>query len=499
MKKIFVFSILILWAGLAYSQQGVDVIQDEISEASEKIKELEEKIKEDEEKLAELAGEKQSLNSALINLNYSSNKVRKEIIETEGEIGKVEEEIKTLSEQIEDKASDIEINKESIAKSIKEIDRSENQSMLEVFLLNQTIGDFFDKIFDIRQTTNTLNIKTEELLILKEDLEKQNKEREESKENLGELATQLADQKKVIDINAAAKQRLLNETKNEESAYQVLLAEKLKEKEAFEKQLFELESRLRVFLEDGSFPDRTPGLFSWPSGVRWVTQYFGKTTFTDVIYNGSGHNGVDFGTPVGTPIKSVMDGVITDTGDTETACPGIQYGRWVLVDHQNGLSSLYAHLSVISADAGDVVKRGSIIGYSGNTGYSTGPHLHLSTFATQGVQVKTVPHPFAGSRCYGVPVKIPIAAHNAYLDPFAYLPMPSFNFKPVKQGDSGSSVKALQDFMKYDGVFPRTVSANGNYGPTTAASVERLKDKYGLSGGGSEFTSDNIDDLEDQI
>ncbi len=496
MKKVILFLLLFVTTGLAYSQQGADVIQDGISEASDKIQELEEKIKEDEEKLKELAGEKQSLNSALINLRYSSNKVKKDIFNTEDEISSVEEEIKSLSEQIEDKANNIVINKESIAKSIKEIDRQENQSVLEVFLLNKTIGDFFDKVFDIRQTANILNIKTGELLDLKKDLEIKNKEQEENKESLSGLAARLSDQKKIIDINTASKNRILNQTKNEESAYQVLLAEKKKEKEAFEKQLFELESRLRVFLEKDAYPENAPGMFSWPSGIRWITQFFGKTTFTDVIYNGSGHNGVDFGTPVGTPIKSVMDGVVTDTGDTETACPGIQYGRWVLVDHQNGLSTLYAHLSVISTSKGISVSRGQIIGYSGNTGYSTGPHLHLSTFATKGVQVKTVPHPFAGSRCFGVPVKIPLAAHNAYLDPFKYLPRPNFNLKPIKQGQRNSSVKALQDFMKYDGVFPRDVSANGNYGPTTAASIERLKDKYKLSGDGSEFTQDNIDDLD---
>ena len=171
----------------------------------------------------------------------------------------------------------------------------------------------------------------------------------------------------------------------------------------------------------------------------------------------------------------------------------------MLVDHQNGLSTLYAHLSVLSSSQGQNVSRGQIIGYSGNTGYSTGPHLHLSTFATKGVQVKTVPHPFAGSRCYGVPVKIPIAAHNAYLDPFKYLPRPDFNLKPIEEGDSNSYVKALQDFMKYDGVFPRDVSANGVYGPTTAASVVRLKEKYDLRGDGSEFTQDNIDELEDEL
>ncbi len=196
--------------------------------------------------------------------------------------------------------------------------------------------------------------------------------------------------------------------------------------------------------------------------------------------------------PVGTPIYSVMDGTVLATGDTTKVCRGVQYGRWIVIDHGNGLASMYAHLSAIKVKKGEKVKRGQKIGLSGNTGYSTGPHLHFTIYYTKGVKIKTISHSYPG-RCYGKKMTVPIAAHNAYTDPFKYLPKPEFTgLKPVKLGDKGRAVKELQNMLKYEKVFPRDVSANGYFGKTTAASLKRWKEKYHISGSGNEFSESDL-------
>ena len=83
-----------------------------------------------------------------------------------------------------------------------------------------------------------------------------------------------------------------------------------------------------------------------------------------------GHNGLDFGVVVGTPVESTMDGEVTYAGWNNQG-----YGNLVIV--QNGeYKTYYAHLSSIPVSVGDSVTAGSTIGLSGNTGNSTGPHLH---------------------------------------------------------------------------------------------------------------------------
>lgn len=83
------------------------------------------------------------------------------------------------------------------------------------------------------------------------------------------------------------------------------------------------------------------------------------------------HYGMDFTAPVGTDIYSTGDGVVKSIA---TSAGG--YGRWVIVDHGFGYQTLYGHLNEFNVKVGDKVKRGSVIGYVGNAGKSTGPHLH---------------------------------------------------------------------------------------------------------------------------
>jgi murein DD-endopeptidase MepM/ murein hydrolase activator NlpD len=132
---------------------------------------------------------------------------------------------------------------------------------------------------------------------------------------------------------------------------------------------------------------------------------------------------VDFGVPVGTPVKSVLAGTIQATGNTD-AFPGCHsWGKWVLVKHNNGLTSLYAHLSSILVNPGQTVTTGELIGLSGNTGFSTGPHLHLTLYASQGVQVVKFNEFNRGTTgCSATGATTPVAPFDAYIDPMTYLP-----------------------------------------------------------------------------
>lgn len=87
------------------------------------------------------------------------------------------------------------------------------------------------------------------------------------------------------------------------------------------------------------------------------------------------HTGMDFSAPTGTPIYATGDGVISrDRGNDKVGGHG--YGRYVVIDHGYGYKTLYGHMSKIEVKPGQKVKRGDVIGYVGNTGASTAPHLH---------------------------------------------------------------------------------------------------------------------------
>jgi murein DD-endopeptidase MepM/ murein hydrolase activator NlpD len=95
------------------------------------------------------------------------------------------------------------------------------------------------------------------------------------------------------------------------------------------------------------------------------------------------HKGVDFHAPPGTPVYAVNRGIV------RSARKYVVYGNSVIVDHGLGLLSMYMHLSKMVVSPGQLAEKGQLIGYSGETGYSEGPHLHL-TIRIGGVSVDPI-------------------------------------------------------------------------------------------------------------
>ena len=107
------------------------------------------------------------------------------------------------------------------------------------------------------------------------------------------------------------------------------------------------------------------------SGEYPITQSYGEIV-EGVTYKGEPHTGIDYGCPLGTPILAAADGTVKYASLDHTG-----YGNMVIIEHADGKATVYAHLSMISAVQCRKVSRGDLIGYSGQSGYATGPHLHF--------------------------------------------------------------------------------------------------------------------------
>jgi murein DD-endopeptidase MepM/ murein hydrolase activator NlpD len=211
------------------------------------------------------------------------------------------------------------------------------------------------------------------------------------------------------------------QTKNQESTYQALITQKKAQQAKFEQDILNYESQLNLKVTPGSLPAVGSAPLRWPLDNVIITQYFGNTPFSTAnpqIYNGKGHTGIDFGVPPGTPVKAARGGVVLGSGNTDATCPGASFGKWVFIKHDNGLSTLYAHLASFSVSKGDSVATGQVIGYSDTTGYATGPHLHFGVYASSGSEVASFP----SSSCKGKIYTMPVGDVSAYLNPLSYLP-----------------------------------------------------------------------------
>lgn len=436
MSKYFVVltccALLIILGGffsvLNVEGQTATELREQINEYEARIQQLDKEIAQFEQELLKIGADKQTLQNAINELNVARQKFSADIQKTENQIYRTTLTIGQLSDEITEKESRINANREAIAETLRDISVQSDTTLIEIVLQQKNIADFWSKLAELQGLHESIQGVIVDLRDLKADLQGKVRENEVEKESLEEFRNSLSSKKQAVDANKQQQDQLLEQTENKESTFQSLLEQKRAAREQFETELRDFESQLQFVLDPSSIPQSGSGALRWPFNTNSynpfsiITQQFGRTADSGRLYASGTHNGTDFGLPTGSELLAAASGTVRATGNTDVGrC--LSYGKWVLIDHDNGLSTLYAHLSSISATRGATVNAGSVIGYSGNTGYSTGPHLHLTVFVRDGVQVVGLGEYKGGtSPCVLENVSIPVAAPEAYVDPMEYLP-----------------------------------------------------------------------------
>jgi murein DD-endopeptidase MepM/ murein hydrolase activator NlpD len=131
---------------------------------------------------------------------------------------------------------------------------------------------------------------------------------------------------------------------------------------------------VRYFDEKGRMP--TSSFLRYPVQFTRISSVFTTARFHPILHVSRPHNGVDFSAPIGTPVRTIGDGTVVFSGYTKST------GYMVKIAHDSRYTTEYMHLQKISESAkkGARVSRGSVIGALGNTGLSSGPHLHFGLF-----------------------------------------------------------------------------------------------------------------------
>ncbi len=395
----------------------IDNLKQGISSRQDQIKQLEQEIAAYTTKLTDVGNQKNSLQGQIKTIDLTRSKLAANMKLTQVKIANTSDTILSLSRNIDSKQTHISKNKEIISDIIHKVDQHDGSGLVETVLSGESISAIIQDVDDLTRLQSSLRDSIKSLERLKAELGTQKNSFEGQHRQLISLRSQLADQKILADQQRIEQSRLLVETKNQESNYKKLLADKLARKKQFEREIDDYEARLRAVIDPNSFPRPGTKVLQYPFDNVRITQKFGRTVDSVRLYAAGTHNGVDFAATPGSFIKSVADGVVMGTGDTDKACRGASYGRWVLVKHKNGLSSIYGHLELIKVRQGQEVSAGDTLGYSGSTGYATGPHLHLGLFVSSAVNIVDLP----SKSCAGAVFHIPVAPLNAYLDPLSYM------------------------------------------------------------------------------
>ncbi|MFA6392475.1 MAG: peptidoglycan DD-metalloendopeptidase family protein [Candidatus Paceibacterota bacterium] len=415
MKKIIFGTIFVILSLLAFSSfsyaETESELRNQINTANSEIEKINKEIEALSGQIAVTAEQKKTLANAIKDLTLKKNKLVKERQQTEKKITATGLVIKTLDNEIGTKNDILDKSRASLSVLLKDLYHQDEQSFVQKFLSQDNLSDMsreYNNVIGInRDIKENINNVTKQ----KEDLTVSKVKKEDEQNVLKTLKKTLTAKELEITANKKEKDNLLVITKNKESLYQKMLAEQQKRKDAFEKSILDYESQLQFILNPKSIPREGSGVLSWPLSSITITSPYGSRW-------GRFHYGLDFRAKVGTPVKAMATGTVLGTGDTDIACKGASFGKWVFIKYNNGLSSTYGHLSEIKTTVGEKVVAGDIIALSGNTGSSTGPHLHVAVYASAGVNVATVP----SKACNGKIFTQPISALSAYLNPAKYLP-----------------------------------------------------------------------------
>lgn len=387
-------------------------LRTKINSKQTEIESIEKEIAEFQETLNATAQEANTLKTQIKTVDNQIGKITADIRLTNTRIEKTQLSIEELAIEIRKAGEKIDFRQDELGELLRTMNEAESESIVEVLLSHEQLSDFFIEVRYLSDLDVAIRANLDELYEFKKELSDERIKQESEKRKLSNLRSDFSAKKNIQEAVKGEKSTLLKRTKQEEEEYQRIIREKEKLREEILQEIASIEDELLLLIDPTTLPKKREGLFAYPLDNIRVTQGFGLTEFAknSAVYAGGGHNGIDFAASIGTPVLAADGGIVRETGNSDLSCPGGSYGKWVLIDHGNNLSTLYAHLSLISVVKGQEVNRGDRISYSGNSGYSTGPHLHFTVYDTRTLRFG----PSRSGRCTFLP-------YGGYLNPSDYL------------------------------------------------------------------------------
>lgn len=402
-----------------FAEDSADQLQQKINERTELIKKLDGEIKVYADLADKSSKEAQTLNNYIKTLDNQVKSISLDVKKSQSSIDKTSFEITKLSNAIVGNEEKIARLRGGIQESIVNQYKLDGVSIIENFLADKDILASMKEIEILKHIQENIQNSINEIFEVKKGLEINKSEEQIKKEDLEKEKQKLKIKQSSLSIVKDVQAKELILTKNQESNFKKILADRKKQKEAFEKEMFDYEKQLKYVLDPSSIPKSGSSALGWPVESIRITQFFGSGAGVNKrLYASGTHNGVDFAAKIGTPVLAMGNGVIAAQGDTDQQCRGVSFGKWILIKYGNGLASTYGHLSQQNMTVGAAVKAGDVVGFSGNTGYSTGPHLHVSMYPADAVNAISRP----SASCPGINLTMPVSAVSAYLDPLAYMP-----------------------------------------------------------------------------
>lgn len=369
-KIIGIILIIILLAtniSMAVTQSEIDSQKNQQTQINNQIDEAKEKQKEIEAKKSKTMKQVESISSQID--SYQS-----QIDDLDSQIDDANLKIKEAEQKLVENQEEYEKKQEMFKQRLVAVYEAGETTYLDFLLTSQSLTDFISNYYLVSEVAQMDAELIEKIEKQKEEIEASKREIEESKEKL--------------TTAKASKESVANELKSAKSEKDKYVAQLSEEEKELEKEIQELkqandrianeikiaEEKYRKELEDLQNSSSNNNNSSGSSSGYLASPVSGPITAQAYYSSGKFHGAIDYGVSSGTPVHAAADGVVMSTANLSSS-----YGTYVVIRHANGLQTYYAHgtYGSICVSPGQTVKRGQQIMSSGNTGNSSGPHLHF--------------------------------------------------------------------------------------------------------------------------
>ena len=346
-------------------------LEQQIREYQKQQADLAAQIKDLDRQLKSIAGDKaQALEQKRLLDRQISAKVQ-EIQSTESIIAQYDALIADEQAKLEDTQAKEEIQYELFCKRVRAMEEAGTVSYWSILFDSADFADLLDRATFVSEIMEADNKIMDDLAALRKSIEAQKAELETSRADQQTQRDALVAQKKELDAKEADAAALVQKIQSQESEYQSSRDALKREEEEVEAQIIKKQKEIQAKIAAGQISFDPGTGWQWPVPGRYkITSTFGPRIHPITGLPGN-HTGTDVAAPKGTAILAARGGVVTISTYNNS------YGNYVVVQHDNGIATLYAHMSSRAVSEGQIVTQGQTLGYVGSTGSSTGNHLHL--------------------------------------------------------------------------------------------------------------------------
>lgn len=360
---------------LAVTQADINALQSDADELDAKRKELESQLDSLSDDKAQALKRKELLDQQISNTSA-------QIANVEAQISEYEELITQTEAELADAEEREEAQYELFCSRVRSMEEQGTVSYWSVLFKADSFTDLLSRLDFVNEIMDYDQRVIQDLQDLQQEITEKKESLEDSRSESEAAKAKLVSEKSTLDKQRADAVALVNEINANEAEYQSTLDAIDAEEEAIQARIVELSRQLAAqqAASGQTTSNAALGGYIWPVSSRRITSPFGNRN-TGIAGASTNHKGVDIG---GVYYSSEVHAA--KSGTVIVSQYSSSYGNYVVVSHGSGNTTLYAHMSSRSVSVGQWVDQGDVLGITGSTGISSGPHLHFE-ITENGVRV----------------------------------------------------------------------------------------------------------------